>query len=112
MHFRWIFIYLSVLSTHISSVCYRYNVGKVIEGISWVRLMCRQGASSLARSKNIKLIITGGLMLVNKRNSKQYAGHNRGLTNQRIWEYFLYPSKVVLRPLTINSKNMVKTRQA
>lgn len=63
-----------------------------------MRLMCRQGASSLARNKNIKLIITGGLMLVNR----EIASTMQDLTEspkliQRVWEYFLYPSKVVIK---------------
>ena len=61
-----------------------------------MKLMCRQGASSLARNKNIKLIITGGLMLVNR----EIASIMQGITEspnliQKVRDYFLYPSKVV-----------------
>ena len=63
-----------------------------------MKLMCRQGASSLARNKNIKLIITGGLMLVNR----EIASIMQGITEspnliQKVQEYFLYPSKVVIK---------------
>lgn len=59
--------------------------------------MCRQGASSLARSKNIKLIITGGLMLVNRGQQAICKEHNILTIPERIWEYFLYPSKIVIK---------------
>ena len=63
-----------------------------------MRLMCRQGASSLARSKNIKIIITGGLMLVNRGTASTMQGITESPNLiQRVWEYFLYPSKVVIK---------------